>query len=309
MTLPQLFLPSAVACILLTSSTTHAFTSEGVSEEEPTLRFTAFSMLPDGSLSIIEDGLGYREESWNLLGSSSLEELSWESNTAEVANFVENSAAIGIVNEATWDCHINHFVDYWWSELEANGMAAQWRALGYDASMWDVTGEISEVEDLFWSELTDEQRTAAEQLCYREEIWNEIPLTFWTATSTTVQMPTATLVPTDGQLAVYPDFRFVAWSKLDMNQMSLAASILGYNEETWNVPGTAYLENLSFSTIASTGASQATALEGLGFNRPTWDCYINHFAGEFLEVQANSPFHLNFLCLLLDLPRIRMGFA
>ena len=202
MDLPQLLFPSAVTCIFLTSSTTYAFTNEGMLEEEPTLRFTAFSMLPDDSLPIIEDGLGYREDSWNLLGSSSLEALSWASNTAEVADFVENSAAIGILDEATWDCHINHFVDYWWSELETYGMAVQWRALGYDASMWSV-GKLSEVEDLYWSELSDEQRAAAEQLCYREEIWNEVPLTFWPATSTAVRTSTvspATLVPTEAAM-------------------------------------------------------------------------------------------------------------
>ena len=94
-----------------------------------------------------------------------------------------------------------------------------------------------------------------------------------------------TPVPTDVQLAVYPDVRFVEWSKLDMNQMSLAASSLGYNENTWNIPGTAYLETLSFRAIASTGVSREKALEELGFNRPTWDCYINHFAGKFLKYQ------------------------
>lgn len=107
------FFGVVAACILATNAQDTVAVPE-----RPTLRFTVYANLPSDVVTTAEVGLGYRESSWNLLGSLPIEGICWKTNNATILDFVEHAKAIGVSDEQVWDCHINHYVDYWWFELE-----------------------------------------------------------------------------------------------------------------------------------------------------------------------------------------------
>lgn len=71
----------------------------------------------------------------------------------------------------------------------------------------------------------------------------------------------------------YPTQRYFLYQSLDANALS-AADTLEYTKKTWDVPGTAEIELLSFETINSGAVDQSAAIESLGINEESWDCYI-----------------------------------
>lgn len=78
-----------------------------------------------------------------------------------------------------------------------------------------------------------------------------------------------------------PNFRYTLWEDLSESQASNAV-VLGYTEPTWNLPGTAAVEMLSFETI-SLDFVQGSALINLGYDEERYDCWINHYEGSFLS--------------------------
>ena len=85
------------------------------------------------------------------------------------------------------------------------------------------------------------------------------------------------------QTILYPDTRFTRWGLLDSTETS-AAENLGYDENSWNTPGSAEsIELNAYSTLVATKASHANDLDALGFDETdgeeTWDCYVNHYYG------------------------------
>lgn len=76
----------------------------------------------------------------------------------------------------------------------------------------------------------------------------------------------------------YPSFRYVPWEELDESLVA-AAEALEYTEETWNTPGQAEIESLSYETITLDSPDiRQQALDTIGYdNEEQWDCYINHY--------------------------------
>jgi hypothetical protein len=75
----------------------------------------------------------------------------------------------------------------------------------------------------------------------------------------------------------YPGFRFVAWQDVESLTHALA-TILGYTESTWNIPGTNGIESLSYETIELTLDGEILeAINDLEFTEPGWDCWVNHY--------------------------------
>ena len=73
----------------------------------------------------------------------------------------------------------------------------------------------------------------------------------------------------------YPFYRFKLWGDLSPGTQRRAEA-LGYEETTWNLPGTAVVEGLPWDSLDPTQQVQAVSF---GFNEPVWDCYINHYRG------------------------------
>lgn len=80
-----------------------------------------------------------------------------------------------------------------------------------------------------------------------------------------------------------PGFRFVSWEQfvasVDTMALSAVTTGLGYNETSWNVPGTLALEQSSYEAIIrNQGPYASFSLLTVGFNSPSqWNCWINHY--------------------------------
>lgn len=73
-----------------------------------------------------------------------------------------------------------------------------------------------------------------------------------------------------------PEYRFIPWQSLPESIKTQAENGLGYDEETWNYPGSnEAVESLSFSSLDDL---KQDAAEAIGFlDEDTWDCWVNHF--------------------------------
>jgi hypothetical protein len=71
-----------------------------------------------------------------------------------------------------------------------------------------------------------------------------------------------------------PEFRYVAFDDIGAAKRYEADTGLGYTEDTWNLPGTADVEKLSFGSLTADNQAAAVAL---GFSEVVWDCYVNHY--------------------------------
>ena len=79
-------------------------------------------------------------------------------------------------DELGWDCHVNHYAGYSWGELIQYGYVQYMRALGWNQGNWEGNKEAPKSEYLEWNELSSEQRDAATQICYFEDLWNGLTI-------------------------------------------------------------------------------------------------------------------------------------
>jgi len=114
--------------------------------------------------------LGYDNVSWNTPNV----ELPVESNTwftlGAATEYVEN---LGF-DALSWDCYINHYDGYFWNELQYLNFDEYMIDLGWNESTWN--GELPPPEEKKWSDLTDSEIVAADNLCYTYESWGKLPL-------------------------------------------------------------------------------------------------------------------------------------
>ena len=142
----------------------------------PKVRFTDWSELSEADSTIAQNGLGYIKYSWNVIGENPVEKWAFSDLYTNEATAVNN---LGI-SSAQWDCWVNHYHGYWWSDLETMGITAHLEVLGWTEKMWESDGALlPDTEELYWVELSVEQIAAARQICYTEELWNGIPLKKW----------------------------------------------------------------------------------------------------------------------------------
>jgi hypothetical protein len=148
----------------------------GVWYFRPTTRWTEYSELTDEQKSIATEGLNYTKETWNNLGTNPIEASEFFDLSDEQKKAAKQLGFIG----ATWDCDVNHYVDYSWEELEEYFLDAYWIALGWTKRKWGIPGFAPKSEGKYWSELTSAEQDSAGELCYFQESWDGIPITEWT---------------------------------------------------------------------------------------------------------------------------------
>ena len=148
----------------------------GVWYFRPTTRWTEYSELTDEQKSIATEGLNYTKETWNTLDTNPIEASAFFYLSNEQKTAAKQLGFIG----RTWDCDVNHYGDYTWSELEDYSLDAYWKTLGWTQLRW-YNENAPATEDMDWSELTPEQQDAARELCYFLESWDGIPITEWTS--------------------------------------------------------------------------------------------------------------------------------
>ena len=155
-----------------------ALASSVVAAEATSLRsrWIEFSELTDEQKSIATEGLNYTKETWNNLGTNPIEASEFFDLSDEQKKAAKQLGFIG----ATWDCDMNHYVDYSWEELEEYFLDAYWIALGWTKRKWGIPGFASKSEGKNWSELTSAEQDAAMEVCYFQESLDGISITGWT---------------------------------------------------------------------------------------------------------------------------------
>lgn len=140
----------------------------------PEVRYQDFATLETNQHYAAID-LGYNTFSWNSY-QNPIEELTFEEIINE-RDWRDAMFELGY-EEETWDCCMNNYAGYEYSELDDDEfpmlkLAVQ--VLGWNEKTWDSVREKdappSEYKE--WDELTDLEKAAADYLCYYEESWNE----------------------------------------------------------------------------------------------------------------------------------------
>jgi len=139
----------------------------------PSLRYTTWEDLPPAVREVAVNYLSYTKETWNLPGTSEIEDLSWES-LSPYQKF--GASSIGF-DEPTWDCFMNHYDDYYWSELSFDAQQAL-TYLGHNESSWEKE-LVVDMEDDYWIEMDDDNdllqdKKTLTSLCYFEDTWDGV---------------------------------------------------------------------------------------------------------------------------------------
>lgn len=122
---------------------------------------------------------GWTEISWNSVGTAQVESLAFSSLTFDSQLAM---TSLGLY-EAQYDCYINHYNDYDWSELVLYDISPYFETLGWTEGSWNGTAAEPASEDKSWSELTAAEQGAAEELCFFQDMWDEVPLAQWGGSS------------------------------------------------------------------------------------------------------------------------------
>lgn len=246
---------AAIILRLLASATLDSVAANIFPFDKPTFRYTPFQNLDTTTQTIAEEKLGYIELTWNNHGLAPVEKSGWSSLTsnerggAELLGFEQN----------TWDCFVNHYEDSTWEELAEKGAQAHFESLGWSQAHWEYTSDtLPYTEGRWWGQLTDQEKTAANGLCYFEDNWNRLDMN-----------PNSSFFPHP-----MPTFRYKPWDALSSVAQNVAGGMLNYTEDMWNTLGTSILEKNTFLNLASD--KREGAME-LGFYPHTWDCFMNHY--------------------------------
>ena len=152
-----------------------------------------------------------------------------------------------------WDCYINHYNFYDWDELVDDGVQEFFETLGWNNNSWIGNEDPPASDGKLWMDLSFEEKSAAEEVCFFKATWNSQELSNLT-----------------GIPVVYPEFRYELWSELDTTDKEFAGTA-GWTEESWNAFSADH-EMLAFSDVADT---QKGGLTALGFYEDQV-CYRHH---------------------------------
>lgn len=129
---------------------------------------------------------------------------------------------------------VNHYEDYSWDELVATGKHSWYQRLGWSKDHWEhVADTVPYTEARWWGQLTDDEKTAANQICFFEENWDKVDMN-----------PNPTYFPHP-----MPSFRYRPWDELNAVTRQVATGMLGYDEDSWNYLGTSIAEKNTFLNL------------------------------------------------------------
>lgn len=153
----------AAIAILATLTTTSA--EENFPYTKPAIRFKPYQKLSTTAQTIAENDLSYTPLTWNVVGLASVEKKRW----SQLFSSEQKAAEELGLNEDLWDCFINHYEQYTWEELKGKEVQQHYADLGWTQDHW--TGDADTIvytESRWWGMLTDNEKKAANSLCYFE---------------------------------------------------------------------------------------------------------------------------------------------
>jgi len=141
-----------------------------------------FERWKDSQFQDVASQIAYDESTWETLSYNSIEALAFmdletTDNIDDSLNVTFDKPTMILIGmgftEVTWDCWINHYGGYYWSDLEEYKIAPYYEALGWTLDTWNSESDFPASSDKNWIELTVEERQAAANLCYIEQTWNQ----------------------------------------------------------------------------------------------------------------------------------------
>lgn len=166
----------------------HRVIFQGIWDEEDLTTMTVPVVYPDmryqlwNQLTAEEQTLattaGWTETSWKNVGTADLEDSAFSSLTMEQQVAL---TSLGFY-EDQYDCYMNHYEDYFWAELQLYELVDYYETLGWTQESWEGNATAPASEEKDWSELTTDEQAAAEELCFFQENWDEVPLADWGST-------------------------------------------------------------------------------------------------------------------------------
>jgi hypothetical protein len=146
----------------------------------PEFRFQPWENL-DVATQNLAIQLGYDASSWDEPGRNPLEDVTYRLVSGRVspeAHYLLEQ--LGFTTNS-WDCWVNHYEGSNWNELIQREAVGFYETLGWTRESWGSHDPTSwpKTDRQRWHDLTGEQRLAAGQLCYAQELWDEIELSKW----------------------------------------------------------------------------------------------------------------------------------
>lgn len=144
------------------------------------LRFQLFEQLSDNH-RLGAQILGYYGRNWDLQPYNEIERRTF--NRINIAAPFQANTILtrwGITSDQ-WDCWINHFGAYRWNEMTNfhPTLLEAAETLGWDKMSWTSGNNIPESEFKNWTDLSIDERLAAEEFCFVAELWDGIDLRDW----------------------------------------------------------------------------------------------------------------------------------
>ena len=162
----------------------------------PEFRFVDFQTLSNNTQPNVHYsavGLDYDRASWNSPGTNPIEDLTFAA--IATTNDVNLVLYMGF-SPSVWDCWVNHYMGYSWLDLISINLDTAAETLGFNETTWGfVMSDSSAVGttafDKSWIMLTSEEKMAASELCYIQELWDEDPIDQWVASTSPTSSPTS----------------------------------------------------------------------------------------------------------------------
>lgn len=164
----------------------------------PEFRFTPWEELDEKTLAQAAI-LGYDKELWNQPLSNEIEWYAFNSIGEAFSEEVVNTIIDMGFTQSSWDCWVNHYIDFTWGDFVYYEFEESMMALGWDEAGWESVdpNDWPESENKSWDELTYEERMAAKDICYKQEMFDKLPITEWIGTSKPTESPTLATIDPD----------------------------------------------------------------------------------------------------------------
>ena len=137
--------------------------------QKPEFRYQQFSKLDRVQQRAATDKLDFTAVTWNALGLNDVERKGWDYLTTDEQ---VGATQLGFTKES-WDCFIDHYSSAYWAELVAGNKASQYMRLGWSQESWEGDSEHPASEGKWWDQLSEDEKKAANQLCYFKMNWNQ----------------------------------------------------------------------------------------------------------------------------------------
>lgn len=187
----------------------------------PMFRFVPWTDVPSFHQGLAARHLSYNSTSWNSPGTANVWDLTqfWEGQsfstiqlTSPDIGVISTIATLGFTKD-TWDCWVNHYQNFTWSELDSlapieitfinsttrednvtsddgsviiggRDIQQAMTTLGWTAELWSSTERFRYFFPLtgerpLWDNLSPMEQDAATQLCFTRELWDRIPIPEW----------------------------------------------------------------------------------------------------------------------------------